>query len=432
MYRKIIILFWICWALPTVPAQIISPDTEAPKLTVADLKSYNESNSPVISPGILFHEPDNKKPSYSGIYLGQSPPGDVPVRFAPVGLRANSTWFWHGSPRFSPDLSEMVFVKYYEATDKTEINYMKMTDGVWSNPVPPSFSNTDYIENNPFFSTSGDTLYFFSTRPGGPYFYVTRQGKGWSEPVSLPVQLPDSLIAGWNFFISATGELYLDLSQGTGNLDIYRSEMQDGQYLEPVKLGPEINTDYHDWGTSLDVLGRVMIFASKRPGGSGLHDLYISHKNGDGWTQSENLGSNINGANEDGYPSLSPDGLYLFFTTAKAGDLGYNPYWVRADAIDPILGMDDKPDEQPNAIGVSIYPNPARETSLVSFYLAKPEKVVIEMIDPSGRRIILMKEKCNAGQNHFNMRLDRNADGVYCIIITAGSLRKSKLLIVKN
>jgi hypothetical protein len=247
----------------------------------------------------------------------------------------------------------------------------------------------------------------------------------------LPVQFPDSLIAGWNFFISATGELYLDLLQETGNLDIYRSEMQDGQYLEPVKLGPEINTDYHDWGTSLDVLGRVMIFASKRPGGSGLHDLYISHKNGDGWTPSENLGSNINGANEDGYPSLSPDGLYLFFTTAKAGDLGYNPYWVRADAIDPILGIREKVEDAGCIILRQNHPNPANEKTVIGYSISKPGHCRRAIYNLFGQEIKRLVDEWNVpGDYSVEARVMNLKPGVYfySLVNEAGMVTKTMIV----
>jgi hypothetical protein len=69
----------------------------------------------------------------------------------------------------------------------------------------------------------------------------------------------------------------------------------------------------------------------------GFHDLYISVRNPDDtWTQAVNLGPQINSATEDAAPYISPDGSYFFFQTIKAGDLGYNPYWVSSALVDSV------------------------------------------------------------------------------------------------
>jgi hypothetical protein len=375
---------------------------------------------------------DNMKP-LAGPYLGQTPPDTVPVRFAPSSLQATYTWSWHGSPSFSPDLKEMFFVKYLHPIDKTEINYMKMVDGMWTDPVKPSFASDTFIDNNPVFSPSGDTVYFYSQRPGGPYFYVIRQDGDWSVPVPLHVPMPDSLSPSWQFFIARDKTFYFDLWQKAGDIDIYTSEWVNGEYTEPVKLGLEINTSYQDWGACLDPDERVMIFSSNRPGGYGLHDLYRTVKNTDGtWSEAVNLGNNINGPNEDGFPSISPDGQYFFFTSAKSGDLNYNPYWVKATTVAPVLGVNDVRRESQDLILRQNFPNPCSGKTTLEFSLGKREHVVMKLTDLFGREVkTLVNEIKEPGRYRINSNLTNLPGGLYFCYLTNGVTTRTIKIVIE-
>jgi len=46
-------------------------------------------------------------------YLGQTPPGLIPQRFAPSNIQSNGVWFWRTAPAFAPDGTEMFFAKYH-------------------------------------------------------------------------------------------------------------------------------------------------------------------------------------------------------------------------------------------------------------------------------------------------------------------------------
>ncbi|MFH1335205.1 MAG: hypothetical protein ABII96_01695, partial [Candidatus Zixiibacteriota bacterium] len=270
-----------------------------------------------------------------GPYLGQTPPDSIPVRFPPPSLLSDGIWWWHGSPMFSPDLKEMYWTIYLSDQIRTEISYMKLVNNEWTNPNRPSFASETYRENNPFFSPTGDSLYFHSTRPGGPFFIVIRDSSGWSQPQPINIPIPPSLYPGLQFSMAKNGTIYFELWGSDNQGDIYRSRLVNGQYSQPEKLGDQINTSYSEWSPYIHPEEEYIIFTSDRLGGFGSYDLYISFRNSDGsWTASQNLGSRINGTDVDVFPSVTPDGMYFFFTTAKTGDLGYNPYWVDAYFIE--------------------------------------------------------------------------------------------------
>jgi hypothetical protein len=63
-------------------------------------------------------------------------------------------------------------------------------------------------------------------------------------------------------------------------------------------------------------------------------DLYICFRQPDGnWTDRINLGDRINSKGLERFPSVSPDGKYLFFTRDTPGT-EEDVYWVSAKIID--------------------------------------------------------------------------------------------------
>jgi hypothetical protein len=62
-------------------------------------------------------------------YLGEIPPTDTALRFDPIGFIATSTWFWHSSPVFSADGTEMYWSKYLVGLDHIQIWYTCKVQG---------------------------------------------------------------------------------------------------------------------------------------------------------------------------------------------------------------------------------------------------------------------------------------------------------------
>jgi Tol biopolymer transport system component len=84
---------------------------------------------------------------------------------------------------------------------------------------------------------------------------------------------------------------------------------------------------------------RYLLFCRQSPEGFGKTDIYISFRNADGtWTKAINMGSKINTPEEEGFPSISPDGKYLFF--CREGKFGFNPYWVSSKIIEELRPND--------------------------------------------------------------------------------------------
>jgi len=268
-------------------------------------------------------------------YLGQTLPGNTPVRLVPDSLAANTDWQYHGTPSFSPDGNEMYYAIYRYNPGRIEIWFTECVDGKWISPKKASFSNNTFSNNNPYFSRNKDTLFFFSDRPGGPVFKVTRTNGVWSSPVALTLRIPTGYSPGWQFSIADNGNLYSELSKD-GQEDIFLWRFVNGQYLQPEKLSAICSTEL-DFTPYIDPQERFIIFSSRRLGGVGNTDMYISKRNPDGtWSSPINLGQTINSGDVIS-PIISRDGKYFFFDAWVPGAAGGNPYWVDAKVIYNLL-----------------------------------------------------------------------------------------------
>jgi len=104
----------------------------------------------------------------------------------------------------------------------------------------------------------------------------------------------------------------------------------DFTFGEPVNMGPLINSEKQEWGPCISADGLEFYISSNRDGGVGGYDLWVSTRQttDDPWGQAMNLGELINSAEEDGNPTISSDGLELYFNSPRPGGLGGQDVYV--------------------------------------------------------------------------------------------------------
>lgn len=188
----------------------------------------------------------------------------------------------------------------------------------------------------PHVSHDGLELCFSSAKSGGcPDIWVMRRPTAdaeWGAPVKLdaPVNTPGPEVApclspdGLELYFSDEdlGDLGCRQRQrpgGFGKADIWvsRRASKDAPWGEPENLGSTINTPEDEDAPSLSADGLSMYFMSSlRPDGHGTYDLYVSTRpsTNDPWGPPQNLGPPINTSGAEVTPILSADGLSLFFT----------------------------------------------------------------------------------------------------------------------
>ena len=112
-----------------------------------------------------------------------------------------------------------------------------------------------------------------------------------------------------------------------------RKVIADFVFGTPENLGPEINTSYGEACPCLSPDGLSLYFCdgwSIAPGGYGLQDIWMCTRAtlDEPWERPTNIGPPINGANTEGFPNMSSDGLSLLFTSDRPGGSGGWDIWV--------------------------------------------------------------------------------------------------------
>jgi len=97
------------------------------------------------------------------------------------------------------------------------------------------------------------------------------------------------------------------------------SAKADFTFGDPTNLGTNINSSSCDDGLNMSSDGLSIIFSSDRPN-MGTWDLYKATRETteDEWSPAVNIGSTLNGSMSESYPSISKDGMELFYTA---------PFW---------------------------------------------------------------------------------------------------------
>lgn len=188
-----------------------------------------------------------------------------------------------------------------------DIFISKKENGKWSK-VKNAGQAMNTIGNEGAQSLSLDSRYLFfvacdrRTGLGGcDIYYSIRKGDEWSQAINPGIQLNSKY---WETCpsLSPTGdELYFASNRpgGKGKSDIWKSKvtiLDNGmlQFSEPENLGSAINTDEDEFSPFIHADNHTLFFSSKGQKGLGGYDIFVSYKDGNGWTQPRNLGYPIN------------------------------------------------------------------------------------------------------------------------------------------
>ncbi len=114
----------------------------------------------------------------------------------------------------------------------------------------------------------------------------------------------------------------------SGGPSVYAQKYFD--WSPPVNLGSAINSTSNDQDAAISKDGLSLYFASNRPGGFGGFDMYVSQRASvdDPWGSPVNLGATVNTAFDEGNAAFSRDEHLMFFQSRRPGGLGGIDIWV--------------------------------------------------------------------------------------------------------
>jgi hypothetical protein len=119
---------------------------------------------------------------------------------------------------------------------------------------------------------------------------------------------------------------------GPGLEDIYASTVSDDWTFSPPVLVPELNSPLTDTFPTPRRDGRELVLTSNRAGTLGLTDLWVSTRTStsDPWSAPVNLGPIVNSAVVDGRGVISYDLKSLYLYSNRPGTVGETDVWVSA------------------------------------------------------------------------------------------------------
>jgi outer membrane protein OmpA-like peptidoglycan-associated protein len=143
-----------------------------------------------------------------------------------------------------------------------------------------------------------------------------------------PINLGDSINSSRNEYLPTLTVddsllVYSRRNKGGGE-DFYRSKMIDPiHFTKAERIPGDLNMETFKGAITVSEDGDWMIFAGDLEGKTyGSYDLYISYYTPNGWSEPENLGPNINSESWESTPCLSPDNRALYFSSKREGGYG--------------------------------------------------------------------------------------------------------------
>jgi hypothetical protein len=216
----------------------------------------------------------------------------------------------------------------------------------WSEPAGISpMINTGYDEGGPAISRDGLTLYFQSNRPGGvgtnncDIWIARRQSvhQEWDWPENLGLAVNSERCESAPALSRDEHYLFFARLNPTHLWVSYRRNVRDDSGWEPaVLLSPGVNSEASD-GTPKHFESKKyglsqLYFYSTRPGGLGSFDIYVANAFGGAVPVQE-----LNSPQIDASPTVSRNGLEIFFHSNRLGTIGERDLWtsVRTSVFDP-------------------------------------------------------------------------------------------------
>ncbi len=200
--------------------------------------------------------------------------------------------------------------------------------GRWSDPEPINGEVNTLFEEG-VCSVNGDynALYFTRCQKekkkkyGCQIYVAQKQGDSWEEP--KPLKLADDSLVVAHPALSADGtSLYFvsDMPGGYGGKDIWMAlKSTSGDFVDPVNLGGDINTDRDEMFPFVHSDGSLYFSSNGHIGLGGL-DIYKAERQGSGWkvtnmrypvnSTSDDFGIVFESEVERGYFSSNRDGLH--------------------------------------------------------------------------------------------------------------------------
>jgi outer membrane protein OmpA-like peptidoglycan-associated protein/tetratricopeptide (TPR) repeat protein len=187
--------------------------------------------------------------------------------------------------------------------------------------------NTAVSEYYPTFTIDGKQLIYTRrvNNTNEDFFQSDRTDSSWQLSAPLKGNINSNFNEGAQT-ISQDGQWLIftgcNFPEGFGSCDLYISFLTPDGWSTPENMGGRINSDAWESAPTLSPDKKDLYFASRRYGGLGGSDIYVSHRLPNGrWSEPENLGPEVNTSGDESCPFIHADNQTLYFTSN--GHQGY-------------------------------------------------------------------------------------------------------------
>ncbi|MBN1988132.1 MAG: PD40 domain-containing protein [Bacteroidales bacterium] len=236
--------------------------------------------------------------------------------------------------------SEKAFIAYKNMAGNTpsallvvnkEIEALAFAKTMMANPLKITMTsigrsvNTQLAEVNPVVSKEKGILVYTSLQRFYNAILVSQfTDSAWSNPTNINTQtLADGPVK--TVGLSGNGRVLVLARNDNDDYNLYYSKYDaiKKSWSSMVKFPKEINSRSWETSGSLSQSGDTLYFASKRPGGFGGLDIYMSVRtNDETWSQPVNLGKEINTPFDETAPIISSSGTSLYFASKGHETMG--------------------------------------------------------------------------------------------------------------
>ena len=219
----------------------------------------------------------------------------------------------------------------------------------------------------------------------------------WEDPITNPGNAGLEKVAGTrleaSFSPNGTSMIIVRRDDNATGMDLYLSRW-NGRTWSPPEAMSSLNSYSNERGPAFSRDGKFLFFSSDREGGQGGYDLYLSRREGEGWSAPESLGENVNTAGDELGPSPSPDGDRLFFSSDRSG---------RGEDILVASKLPPDPDAEDGA--------PRFSAAEPVGYLNSNDDDVQVALTRRGDHVFLASDRGRDEESGFSLYLSRVVDG---------------------
>ena len=170
------------------------------------------------------------------------------------------------------------------------------------------------------------------------FTYMMNDTSGGTKPQPMDIAwMKNGNVGSLSFSVDGR-EMYFagcGWERGLGSCDIYYSKKIKNKWTEPLNLGKPVNSKGWESQPAISADGKRLYFASKRKGGKGGSDIWMSVKLENGkWSEPENLGDSINTRGNEMAPFLYADDKTMIFSSYGRPALGGKDLFVSRKNIE--------------------------------------------------------------------------------------------------